>query len=918
MIRLLFSFFLLLGIPLQAAPKDRIVDFSNWKNPSGTLFPLDQGWSFLPQTFADPREYPSWKGQAKPVDMPLTWDDLKGFGKVTHGTYLLEIKNYPQNMRMPSISSLYVISAYRFYVVYQARNGEMRAAVVARQGKAGNTPGTTIPWRDLDIYTWPPDIKPLAFVVQVSNFEALPGGFRQKPLFGEAKVAEQRFSNDRQEAILIFGMLVMIGLFNFALFTQRKEDRSSFFLFLFCFFACLRYIGLEDLVFSYQNTPKTWIWRMNWGLLRGYMLGPMFAAYITFFYFAFEKAIKSFYIKALWIYIAIMAPIVYYLAANPNPLSYPVWIVASVIMLAYVFIVGMRLYEIARMNVTGSHLAALSLIALVLATLNDTAIFAQVYKGPYLGRYVLVVFTLMQSLIIGQRFSIAFRKLLNLERGLRREVKQQTHEIKSMLDNLNQGLFLFGRDYKIQPHYSRRMEDILGDRQLTGKDAFELLFAGTDVSHEARERLAQALPKVFGGSPEEGRHHLSSAIREFKKAIPSQPQRILDIEWSPIANSEGIIDKVLVTVHDITEIRSLEKDSEARRIDAEIAHQILAIPEYIFLDFVETAYSILASNQQLIDQNRPRLDVILNTLLTNYYDLHMAARTYRFQSLADLLKLSQERLIRYMENPESIDGDLLRDEVNELRNALQRYEWIHQEQLGRKTDRDIGLVKRKELKESLRVLNLLAGVQHAGARDAIDSVRRQMAGTAYCPPQMIIDEILIILQRLSKERGGEAPRLELDAENLYLTQDSLMKLRRIFLHMIRNSVEHGFESREERLRIGKSGVGNIHISLAVSGDLLKVTYHDDGRGMPIARMLQDGVNEGTFSTATTPEAVVSAMWNHTGGKNARDLGMQSIKQQIESCGGQIRIQINDKSEVKEFYTFSFEMLLPKNSYFQIS
>lgn len=921
MIRLFTCLIMLLfvGARLDAAPRERGFDFFKWKGHSKTLLPLDQGWTFVPQTFADPRDFRNWRAQTKPVEMPILWDKLQDFGKITHGTYLLEVKNFPSTLITPSISNIYIISAYRFYVVYEGKAGELRSLLLAKQGKAGTTPGSSVPWRELDVYSWPADIKPLAFVVQVSNFENFfPGGFREKPLLGDARIAREKRDGDWLEAVLVYGMLVMIGLFNLALYLQRREDKSSLYLFFFCFFASLRYMGLENMLFYFQKEPQTWLWRLNWALLRGFMIGPMFAAYITFFYHAFHKAIDVRYIKFFWAYVLVMAPVSTYFAFFPSTLSYPVWIVGSIFMLAYTILVGLRLYEIARQNVPGSHLAAFSLVALVLATTHDTLVFSKAYSGPYLGRYVLVAFALMQSLIIAQRFSIAFRKLLTLEKGLRREVMQQTLEIKSMLDHLNQGLFLFGPDRRIQPHYSKLLEEILGDRQLAGKDALELLFAGSDVPYEVRERLHLALSRIFGRPLEEA-ESLGTIIREFKKAIPSQPQRILAIDWSTIAGGTGTVEKILVTVRDITTIRSLEKDSEARRTDTEISHQILAIPDYVFIDFIENSYAILEKNQALIDQNRSALETVVEPLLCNIYDLHSAAKVYRFQILIDLLKVSQERLIRYVGSQDEIDGALLRNEVNEMRNALQRYEWINQEQLGRKTDRDLSLVKRKEIKESLKALTEIGSMQlPQDAKGALDSVRKQMAATAFCSPQLVTEEMLIILQRLAKERGRDTPRLELDSESVYLTQDGLMKLRSIFIHMARNSLDHGIESREERLRNGKPGVGSVMISIALNGDSLRIAYRDDGRGLPLGRMLQTGVQEGTFSSSSTPEAVVAALWNPSQGKNAnagKGLGLVAIRQHVETGGGQIRIQLDSNSKQKEYCPFVFEMALPRNFYF---
>lgn len=74
--------------------------------------------------------------------------------------------------------------------------------------------------------------------------------------------------------------------------------------------------------------------------------------------------------------------------------------------------------------------------------------------------------------------------------------------------------------------------------------------------------------------------------------------------------------------------------------------------------------------------------------------------------------------------------------------------------------------------------------------------------------------------------GGE---VELDKMIIEKIGDPLM-------HMIRNAVDHGIETREERVRAGKSEKGTIHLSAWFERGSVMVLMRDDGRGLSLDRI----------------------------------------------------------------------------------
>ena len=53
-------------------------------------------------------------------------------------------------------------------------------------------------------------------------------------------------------------------------------------------------------------------------------------------------------------------------------------------------------------------------------------------------------------------------------------------------------------------------------------------------------------------------------------------------------------------------------------------------------------------------------------------------------------------------------------------------------------------------------------------------------------------------------------------------------------HMVRNAVDHGIETREQRASAGKPDVGNIDLEISRDGGDVLITMTDDGRGINLA------------------------------------------------------------------------------------
>ena len=117
------------------------------------------------------------------------------------------------------------------------------------------------------------------------------------------------------------------------------------------------------------------------------------------------------------------------------------------------------------------------------------------------------------------------------------------------------------------------------------------------------------------------------------------------------------------------------------------------------------------------------------------------------------------------------------------------------------------------------------------------------------PLSTVFDPLRRTVRDLAHEYGKdidfvvEGGDTELDRKIIDRIGDSLM-------HMIRNSLDHGLESAEERVAAGKSPKGTINLSAFYDSGCVTVSLSDDGRGLSVDRIREKALTKRLFDADT--------------------------------------------------------------------
>ncbi|TGK04838.1 chemotaxis protein CheA [Leptospira semungkisensis] len=157
-----------------------------------------------------------------------------------------------------------------------------------------------------------------------------------------------------------------------------------------------------------------------------------------------------------------------------------------------------------------------------------------------------------------------------------------------------------------------------------------------------------------------------------------------------------------------------------------------------------------------------------------------------------------------------------------------------------------------------------------------------------------------LVRDLSLETG-KTVELVLNGESTELDKKVIDALGEPLLHLIRNSVDHGIESPEERKRLGKSETGIVELNAYQGGSNIMVEIKDDGRGLDVDKIRKKAIDKGLVSetdAAALSENEVYQFIFAPGFSTAekitdisgRGVGMSVVNSLIQEFKGKILIQ----------------------------
>ncbi|MDX2464137.1 MAG: Hpt domain-containing protein [Porticoccus sp.] len=186
-------------------------------------------------------------------------------------------------------------------------------------------------------------------------------------------------------------------------------------------------------------------------------------------------------------------------------------------------------------------------------------------------------------------------------------------------------------------------------------------------------------------------------------------------------------------------------------------------------------------------------------------------------------------------------------------------------------------------------------------------LQEQLMQARMVPFFRIVPRLRRMVRQLSNELGK---KVELFLANVEGEMDRSMMEQMLppLEHMIRNSIDHGIESSEERLRAGKPEMGAISVGLHREGGDILIQLSDDGRGLNLESIRRRAIQLGLMSESSDlgDQEIIQFIFQPGFSTNeevtqvsGRGVGMDVVNSQVRELGGFVQT-VTRKGEGTQF------------------
>ncbi|MDR0243420.1 MAG: MCP four helix bundle domain-containing protein [Burkholderia sp.] len=523
---------------------------------------------------------------------------------------------------------------------------------------------------------------------------------------------------------------------------------------------------------------------------------------------------------------------------------------------------------------------------------------------------------------------VAFNGMIEKIQENAAQLKQKTADIQAMLQNMQQGILTVVEGGVVHAEYSAYLETIFETSDIAGRDLMALVFDDSAIGADARSQVDAAVHACLGEDSMNFEFNAHLLVNEVAKRMPDGREKWLDLSWSAITDETDTVARLMLCVRDVTEIRELTAQAGEQQRRLEMIGEILSISQDKFHDFVHSAKGFLSENERMIRQHERADHSIVAALFRNMHTIKGNARTYSLQHLTNIVHEAEQAYesLRRADGGPEWNRDALMDDLARVRDAVEHYATINAVTLGRSGDpaqggADFLMVERAHISESLRVLD---GADPANGSDwhaARDAVRRMLSQLGTQGIGDALGGVIESLPSLAAELGKPAPVVHIDSHGHRVRSEIVATLKNVFMHLLRNSIDHGIESSEERRAAGKTASGTIDIAVGVGGGELWFVLGDDGRGLALDRIRGiarergwiDAGNDAALSDEDVAELIFRPGFSTAQTVtevSGRGVGMDAVRNFLKRDGGNIALRFTDDRAGAPYRAFETIVSLP--------
>jgi HPt (histidine-containing phosphotransfer) domain-containing protein/PAS domain-containing protein len=463
------------------------------------------------------------------------------------------------------------------------------------------------------------------------------------------------------------------------------------------------------------------------------------------------------------------------------------------------------------------------------------------------------------------------------------DLRSKTRDLSAILDNLPQGVLAFDPHRRVLPTFSQSLKGILGTEHIAGADVFELLFQLSSLDADAIEQIQSTCEFCFGEDRinfELNRARLPDRLHFFKAGSP----RFLELNWSPLCSENDVVEYLLLTISDVTELKILEHEASSLQQKTRVLEAMVdgSFPRLrSFLEHARFKISGLLKLKSLDVQG-------VHCMFREIHTIKGNARTFRLNELAQKAHEFEMDLSAYRSNLQIAEWQPVQSNLEEIQDKLNG---LLDFMVTLSTDSQSGAGETSKLSFDVALWQRFR--QQLQVYVPPEALKRNCSELEYV---MAAGYFRKLGESFPTSEGKLLPRIVCEMENgLYLAESLASRIHDLVVHLIRNSIDHGIEVPEVRLRRSKPEQGLIVFRLGTEDGQLVIHYHDDGNGLDLQRIKQKALEKQLCHDPSTPLADALGFIFMPGFSTAeavsmtsgRGVGMDVVRQEIDALKGSL-------------------------------
>jgi two-component system, chemotaxis family, sensor histidine kinase and response regulator WspE len=284
-----------------------------------------------------------------------------------------------------------------------------------------------------------------------------------------------------------------------------------------------------------------------------------------------------------------------------------------------------------------------------------------------------------------------------------------------------------------------------------------------------------------------------------------------------------------------------------------------------------------------------------------------------FQNLDRGIRVSSENLNRLMVlageslvetnwlQPFSESLQKLKQQQNQLSKNLEKMQELLADSPQNQLLESQVIITRKQANESYQFLTHRLNELDNFLRRSTnlsDRLYREVIATQMRPFADRVDNFPRIVRDLARQLGKQV-KLEIIGKSTPVDREILDKLEAPLIHLIRNAIDHGIESPQERLVLQKPAEGIVQLEAIHQSGILSITVSDDGRGINFEQIRTKIVNQGMVNSEIAKQlsetelveflflpgfSTVETVTEISG----RGVGLDIVQSMVQQVGGKLR------------------------------